>query len=86
MVASGVALWSATRIEDRVFDHDVFWMAGIGVLSLAVTGELVLSVAASSGMKALRPPAGHARLAGLGVPLMSDHQPVYAHAEPSLHR
>ena len=54
VVASSVALWSATRIDGRIFDHDVFWMVGIGVLSLAVTGELVLSVAVSSGLKTRR--------------------------------
>ncbi len=37
MLASGVALWSTTRIAEKVFDHDVFWIAGIGVLNLAVS-------------------------------------------------
>lgn len=45
VVASGVALWSATRIEERIFDHDLFWMAGLGVLTVSVTIELAASVA-----------------------------------------
>jgi hypothetical protein len=30
-----VGLWSATRIQDEIIDHDVFWLSGIGVLGLA---------------------------------------------------
>ena len=41
MLASGVALWSTTRIAEKVFDHDVFWIAGIGVLNLAVAADLI---------------------------------------------
>lgn len=54
VVAASVALWSAARIDDRIFDHDVFWMTGIGVLGLAVTAELLLSVAVSSDLKTRR--------------------------------
>lgn len=35
IASSGVALWSATRIAERIFDHDVYWMVGLGVLNLA---------------------------------------------------
>jgi hypothetical protein len=35
-MASLVALWSVTRIEDDLVDHAVFWMAGLGVLNTAV--------------------------------------------------
>jgi len=47
VTASAVALWSATRIEDRVFDHDVFWMTGIGVLNVAVAAERLIAAATS---------------------------------------
>jgi hypothetical protein len=43
LVASGVALWSTTRIADGIFDHDVFWIAGIGVLTLSVAAEFVIA-------------------------------------------
>jgi hypothetical protein len=35
VVSASIALWSATRIDERFFDHDVFWIAGIGVLALS---------------------------------------------------
>lgn len=35
IASSGVALWSATRIAERIFDHDVYWMVGLGILNLA---------------------------------------------------
>ena len=43
ILASAVALWSTTRIAEKIFDHDVFWIAGIGVLNLAVSLELIAS-------------------------------------------
>ena len=33
--ASIVALASATRIQDRIVDHEVFWMSAIGVMNVA---------------------------------------------------
>jgi hypothetical protein len=36
LFTSVLALWSATRIEDVIFDHEVFWMSAIGVLNIAV--------------------------------------------------
>ncbi len=41
--ASVVSLWSATRIEDRIFDHDVFWVVGLGILMLAVALDSIAS-------------------------------------------
>jgi hypothetical protein len=35
LLAATVSLWSVSRITDRVFDHDVFWIAGLGALSLS---------------------------------------------------
>jgi hypothetical protein len=45
LVASGVALWSATRVDERIFDHDVFWMAGVGVLLVTVAVDWFVSAA-----------------------------------------
>jgi hypothetical protein len=41
LLASFVALWSVTRIEDELYDHAVFWIAGIGVLNMAVILDAV---------------------------------------------
>ena len=45
LLISGVALWSTTRIEERVFDHDVFWMTGIGILNLAAAADFGVAAA-----------------------------------------
>ncbi len=29
LIASGVGLWSITRVEDDMYDHLVFWLAGL---------------------------------------------------------
>jgi hypothetical protein len=36
LLTSFLALWSATRIEEMIFDHEVFWMSAIGALNVAV--------------------------------------------------
>jgi hypothetical protein len=36
LIASGLGLWSITRIEDDIYDHLVFWLAGIGALHLGL--------------------------------------------------
>ena len=36
LMVSLLALWSATRIEEAIFDHEVFWMSGVGVLNIAL--------------------------------------------------
>lgn len=43
LLGAGVSLWSTTRIAETVFDHDIFWMAAIGTLVLAVAADVVLS-------------------------------------------
>jgi hypothetical protein len=45
LVASGVALWSITRIEDDIYDHLVFWVAGIGALEVALVAEAIIGLA-----------------------------------------
>jgi hypothetical protein len=35
LVGAMMALWSATRIEDAIVDHEVFWISGLGVLATA---------------------------------------------------
>jgi hypothetical protein len=36
LLASAVALWSATRIEERIMDHQLFWLSAIGALHLGI--------------------------------------------------
>ncbi len=45
--ASLVALWSATRIEDEIFDHAVFWMSALGVLNLGALAGLSIDFLAN---------------------------------------
>ena len=45
LVSSGVALWSITRIEDDIYDHLVFWVAGIGALEVALIADAVIGLA-----------------------------------------
>lgn len=42
LLTSGVALWSTMRIEERIFDHDVFWMVGLGAIACAMVLDMVL--------------------------------------------
>jgi hypothetical protein len=44
VASAAVALWSATRIDERIFDHDVFWIAGIGLLMLAALVDSLLAL------------------------------------------
>ena len=50
-----VGLWSITRIEDDVYDHLVFWLAGIGALHLGLIADalvrLVPRAAAAAGTR-----------------------------------
>jgi hypothetical protein len=36
LLASLVALWSVTRIQERIMDHEVFWLTAISSLNLGV--------------------------------------------------
>jgi hypothetical protein len=36
LVASIVGLWSVTRIQGRIMDHEIFWLTGVCVLNLSV--------------------------------------------------
>jgi hypothetical protein len=40
-LASLLALGSATRIEGAIFDHEVFWISGLGSLNLAILFTLI---------------------------------------------
>jgi hypothetical protein len=63
IAGAAVALWSATRISERIFDHDVFWVAGLGALALAMAADLVAEVTARR--VAVPPTAGAALCLGL---------------------
>jgi hypothetical protein len=43
-LSSVVAFWSVTRIREELFDHETFWMAGLGVLNAAVIVEALLGL------------------------------------------
>jgi hypothetical protein len=44
LVASGLGLWSITRIEDDIYDHLVFWLAGIGALHLGLIADALMGL------------------------------------------
>ena len=42
LIASSLGLWSITRIEDDMYDHLVFWLAGIGALHLGLMADALI--------------------------------------------
>jgi hypothetical protein len=44
LLAAAVSLWSTTRIEERIFDHDVFWIVGLGALGIAVAVDGLIPI------------------------------------------
>ena len=59
LFGSGIlALWSALQIEGAIFDHEVFWISGLGALNTALLIALVLELAARHLPSS---PARHAR-------------------------
>jgi hypothetical protein len=40
LLVSLLTLWSATRIEGAIFDHEVFWISAVGVLNIALVVTL----------------------------------------------
>ena len=44
LLTSLLALWSATRIEETIFDHEVFWMSAVGALNIALLVSLVVGL------------------------------------------
>jgi hypothetical protein len=69
VVASIVALWSVTRIDDAIVDHEVFWMSGLGVLGTAVLLDAAL--AAGGDRRGRASPRVTAVLCGLAVGLVA---------------
>jgi hypothetical protein len=68
--ASVVALAATTRIQDHIIDHEIFWVSGIGALSVgAVVGSLVALAGAASRGIAVRAASTTATLAWLAVAL-----------------
>jgi hypothetical protein len=47
-----VALWSATRIEDAIVDHEIFWISGLGVLATATLLDAGISAVWRGGVPA----------------------------------
>lgn len=60
LLGGAVSLWSATRIAERIFDHDIFWMAALGALALAVAADALLSM---FGVRAAAPQGRVGRVA-----------------------
>jgi hypothetical protein len=54
VVVSLVALWSATRIEDEIFDHALFWLTGVGVLGTATVVAACVQLTALDTRSAAR--------------------------------
>jgi hypothetical protein len=50
LAASAIGLWSATRIDDRIFDHDLFWLSAVGLLVLAVATDTVVDLVWRRGL------------------------------------
>ncbi|MEO8259863.1 MAG: hypothetical protein ABI868_21140, partial [Acidobacteriota bacterium] len=69
VVAGVTALWSATRIEDMIIDHEVFWVSGFGVLGTAVL--LDAAMAAGGERRGRASPRVTAILCGLAVSLVA---------------
>jgi hypothetical protein len=46
-LVSLLTLWSATRIEETIFDHEVFWISAVGALNIALIASLAGRLAAA---------------------------------------
>lgn len=67
LMISILSLWSATRIEQIVFDHEVFWISGVGALNIALLLSLAgrtLSVWQSRSVRSETPPSSPATRGG----------------------
>jgi len=42
LLTSAVALWSITRIDGEIMDHQIFWLSGIGALNTAVVAGILV--------------------------------------------
>ncbi len=38
LAASCIGLWALTRVRDDILDHEIFWLAALGAINLAVIG------------------------------------------------
>ncbi|HEX4347467.1 MAG TPA: hypothetical protein VHZ73_07830 [Vicinamibacterales bacterium] len=61
------ALWSATRIEGGIMDHEVFWMSGLGAVNLACIAEPVAGALQSLVARWVPPRRWGAIVSGLVV-------------------
>jgi hypothetical protein len=67
--ASITALWSVTRIQDAIVDHEVFWISGFGVLGTAVLLDAAMAAGGERRARASRRVTS--TLCGLAVCLMA---------------
>ncbi len=50
VAASLLALWSVTRIEGDIMDHEIFWISGLGLLNTAVVADAIISALVPRGI------------------------------------
>jgi hypothetical protein len=55
LTASCIGLWALTRVRDDILDHEIFWLAPLGAMNLAIVLAAVLR-----GVVSLRPSAAAA--------------------------
>jgi hypothetical protein len=66
LMVSLLALWSASRIEQTIFDHEVFWISGLGVLNIAVLLSLIVRSGRIWQQRAVRSEASASSTAAAG--------------------
>jgi hypothetical protein len=45
-----LALWSVTRIEGEIMDHEIFWISGLGLVNIAVVADAIISTLVPRGV------------------------------------
>jgi hypothetical protein len=91
LVASVVACWSVTRIEDELMDHAIFWISGLGVMNVAVLLDAGLGTLPLAGRLTVRAAAAGGALvwgiaALLGVQLLQERAARAADPTPEERR
>jgi len=67
LVASLVGLWAVTRIEGDILDHEIFWLAAVGALNMALIVAAALRALPARRIAAAACVLGLAAAALLGV-------------------
>ena len=67
LIASGLGLWSISRIDDDIYDHLVFWLAGIGALHLGLIADALIRLVPRAAAAAGTPQIAAACLLLFGI-------------------